>query len=274
MRLVPRRWSNELWVCSIRGHVTPAASALRLGPGDDALGRDLDTDTRLVRCLRCDDWTEVAVPPAGTEGYDVVPSLDQLDLPRRGQALEDAIVLRLIAIERGIHGVLFTVLAVALLFVRLDLGRIRTWAATLRTDLTGAIDNTGTSGHTRLARELASLSHLQKNTIDVLLVTAVLYAVVESTEAVGLWHEKRWAEYLTVVATAGFLPFEILEAHRPGHGAATDRPDRQPGHPRLPPVGQAPLRAAGGGAATHGAIRGLGGHRPEGSDGGRRAGRP
>ncbi len=35
--------------------------------------------------------------------------------------------------------------------------------------------------------------------------------MVESTEAVGLWHEKRWAEYLTVVATAGFLPFEILE---------------------------------------------------------------
>ena len=37
------------------------------------------------------------------------------------------------------------------------------------------------------------------------------YAVIESTEAVGLWRERRWAEYLTVVATAGFLPFEIRE---------------------------------------------------------------
>ena len=27
----------------------------------------------------------------------------------------------------------------------------------------------------------------------------------------GLWKERRWAEYLTVVATAGFLPFEIRE---------------------------------------------------------------
>ena len=35
--------------------------------------------------------------------------------------------------------------------------------------------------------------------------------MVEGSEAVGLWLEKRWAEYLTAVATAGFLPFEIRE---------------------------------------------------------------
>jgi hypothetical protein len=34
---------------------------------------------------------------------------------------------------------------------------------------------------------------------------------VEWTEAIGLWRERRWAEYLTVVATAGFLPFEVDE---------------------------------------------------------------
>lgn len=27
----------------------------------------------------------------------------------------------------------------------------------------------------------------------------------------GLWYAKRWAEYLTVVATAAFLPLEIYE---------------------------------------------------------------
>ncbi len=140
-----------------------------------------------------------------------MPPLDQLDLPRRGKSLEDAILLRLIAIERGIHGVLFTLLAIALVVVRLDLGHIQRWATSLRTDLSGAVDNTGTSGHTRLARELTALSHLHQGTVTVLLITALAYAVVESTEAVGLWHEQRWAEYLTVVATAGFLPFEILE---------------------------------------------------------------
>jgi uncharacterized membrane protein (DUF2068 family) len=41
--------------------------------------------------------------------------------------------------------------------------------------------------------------------------TAIVYSVVEGVEAVGLWLEKRWAEYLTAVATAGFLPFEVHE---------------------------------------------------------------
>ena len=27
----------------------------------------------------------------------------------------------------------------------------------------------------------------------------------------GLWNEKRWAEYLTVVVTASLIPFEIYE---------------------------------------------------------------
>ncbi len=211
MRVVPRRWSNERWICSIRGHLTPAAQAARLGPSDTELGIDREGGRRLVRCLRCDDWVEVTVPAPGNEAFAVVPPLDELDLPRRGKSLEDAIVVRLIAIERGIHGVLFTLLAIALVVVRFDLGHIQRWAASLRTDLAGAVDNTGTSGHTRLARELTALSHLRQGTVTVLLITALAYAVVETTEAVGLWHEKRWAEYLTVVATAGFLPFEILE---------------------------------------------------------------
>jgi uncharacterized membrane protein (DUF2068 family) len=211
MRLVPRGWSNETWICSIRGHVTPAAGAARLRDTDRALGLDAGDGHRLSRCLRCDDWVRTPVPEADAARYVVIPPLDELDLPRRGKSLDDAILLRLIAIERGIHGVLFTLLAVALIIVRIDLGPIRRWADSIRTDLTSTVVNTGDAGHTRLARELGSVGRLQVDTVDVLLVTAVLYAVVESTEAIGLWHEKRWAEYLTVVATAGFLPFEIIE---------------------------------------------------------------
>ena len=37
------------------------------------------------------------------------------------------------------------------------------------------------------------------------------YALLEAVEAFFLWQGKRWAEYLTVVATAAFLPLEIYE---------------------------------------------------------------
>ena len=42
-----------------------------------------------------------------------------------------------------------------------------------------------------------------------LVVTA--YAALEATEMVGLWFNKRWAEYLTLVATTLLVPLEIYE---------------------------------------------------------------
>jgi len=37
------------------------------------------------------------------------------------------------------------------------------------------------------------------------------YAALEASEMVGLWMSKRWAEYLTLVATAVLIPIEIYE---------------------------------------------------------------
>jgi uncharacterized membrane protein (DUF2068 family) len=211
MRLVPRRWHNETWVCSIRGHVAPASQAERLRPEDAALGVDLDDGTRMARCLRCDLWLRTEPPTADAVTFEVIPPLAELDLPRRGKPLEDAILLRVIAIDRGIHGVLFGLLAIGALIVKLDLPRIQAWAHSLLSDINGTLDNTTSAGHVRLSRELERLLDVRSGELTVLLVTATIYAVIESTEAYGLWRERRWAEYLTVVATAGFLPFEIRE---------------------------------------------------------------
>ena len=52
---------------------------------------------------------------------------------------------------------------------------------------------------------------MRSGSLRVVAFTAAVYCVLEGTEAVGLWKERRWAEYLTAVATAGFLPFEIIE---------------------------------------------------------------
>jgi uncharacterized membrane protein (DUF2068 family) len=40
------------------------------------------------------------------------------------------------------------------------------------------------------------------------------YAALFLTEGVGLWLRQRWAEYLTTIATASFIPLEIYELGR------------------------------------------------------------
>lgn len=43
-----------------------------------------------------------------------------------------------------------------------------------------------------------------------------IYAALDLTEGIGLYLEKPWAEWLTLLVTASFLPWEILEvAHGP-----------------------------------------------------------
>lgn len=45
-------------------------------------------------------------------------------------------------------------------------------------------------------------------------ILAFAYAVLFAVEGVGLWKAKRWAEYLTIIATSSFVPFEVYELMR------------------------------------------------------------
>ena len=49
------------------------------------------------------------------------------------------------------------------------------------------------------------------NHVTLLAVSAILYAALEGTEGVGLAMRRRWAEYLTVIATGILIPFELYE---------------------------------------------------------------
>jgi len=211
MRLVPRRWKNETWVCSMKGHVVPAERAERLRPEDANLGTDLDDGTRVSRCLRCDLWIRAEPPATADAAFEVIPPLGELDLPRRGKPLEEAIFLRLIAIDKMIHGFLFTVAAITLIIVELKLPRIQTWAQSLFDDVNGTLDNTARGSHSLIAGQLEKVLHLDSSELLVVLTVLIAYAVSESVEAYGLWRERRWAEYLTVIATSGLLPLEIRE---------------------------------------------------------------
>lgn len=58
------------------------------------------------------------------------------------------------------------------------------------------------------------LMDLSPHKIMLAAALACTYAVLYATEGIGLWLQKRWAEYLTTVATASLIPFEIWELTR------------------------------------------------------------
>jgi uncharacterized membrane protein (DUF2068 family) len=118
-------------------------------------------------------------------------------------------VLRLIAFDRAIHVVVLSSLALILfLFARHD--------ASLHQDYVDIMNdlNGGKPGESQARGILGYLGkafdYTPRHLIQLgLVVTA--YAALEATEMVGLWLNKRWAEYLTLVATTVLVPFEIYE---------------------------------------------------------------
>ncbi len=58
------------------------------------------------------------------------------------------------------------------------------------------------------------LARLEGSNLPMVEALAFLYAGLFVVEGVGLWMARRWAEYLTIVATSSFVPFEVYELFR------------------------------------------------------------
>lgn len=67
------------------------------------------------------------------------------------------------------------------------------------------------SGHGIVIRWLNDLLGLTPHKFELIGIGAGVYAALFLVEGWGLWRRKRWAEYLTVVATASLIPFEVWE---------------------------------------------------------------
>ena len=205
-----RRTAWELVVCGFRGHVLPADGAAELRPQDWALGFDRD-GVRWCRCLRCDAWVPATAPADPERPHP--PDRSEIEIPTRGQALRDKIVLRLIAIDRILHFLILGILGIAVLALAGQPSTARgnftqVLAAIQRAVGGGPVLN---RGHVGIIGELDKLFTLQTHTLRVLAAVLLGYALLEGIEAVGLWLTKRWAEYLTFIATALLLPFEVYE---------------------------------------------------------------
>ncbi len=55
---------------------------------------------------------------------------------------------------------------------------------------------------------------MSANEVKVVAIGALAYGFLELVEGVGLWLDKLWAEYLTVIATSLLIPLEVYELVR------------------------------------------------------------
>ncbi|MFJ3666482.1 DUF2127 domain-containing protein [Streptomyces sp. NPDC090106] len=186
--------------CARRGHVTYA-------PLEPGLRVRLHAETALGsawRCLRCGDFA--LGEPHGSGPADEAP------LVPRGAVLRDLFVLRFLAVERAVRGVFIVLAAVAVWKFSNSQDAVRRLFDEYLDVLRPVFRHFHYDlDHSPVVDTLRNTFGYRHQTL--LLVAALLlaYALVELVEAVGLWYARRWAEYLTVVATAAFLPLEIYE---------------------------------------------------------------
>ena len=67
------------------------------------------------------------------------------------------------------------------------------------------------SGHQFLTRWIEKLFDFAPSRFALIGAASSVYACVFIIEGWGLWNGKRWAEWLTVIATASLIPFEAYE---------------------------------------------------------------
>ena len=199
----------ELIVCGTGGHELVGLDVAEIRPEDALLVIERD-GVRWHRCLRCDSWLPLPAPEQPTR--QTVPGRDELELPLRGKPLRDRIVLRLIAIDRALHFVVLALLGVAILIFASHRSQLRDEFYKVAT----ALQQTVGGGPVQqekvgLLGELNKLFSLRSSTLHWVGAGVLGYAALEGLEAIGLWFQKRWAEYLTFIATSLFLPLEVYE---------------------------------------------------------------
>ncbi len=203
------RLHYELLVCGARGHQLLGTDVRALRPADAIVAREED-GLRWHRCLRCDSW--LPLPPPRAPSREHIPPRDELELPLRGRPLRDKIVLRAIAVDRAFHVVILAALAVAVFLIASHERQLRDDFYRVLADIQGGVGGGPLqTSHRGLLGRLDELFSLQKGTLRLVGAGLAGLAVLEAAEAVGLWFQRRWAEYLTFIVTTLLLPLEVYE---------------------------------------------------------------
>jgi uncharacterized membrane protein (DUF2068 family) len=114
--------------------------------------------------------------------------------------------IKVIIAERIVKAIVLIALAIGLL-VAGEKGLLTSWASYAQDQLNlDADDGVIVQLLLRLLLLIGSFTH-----VNVLAIAAIAYALLEGTEGVGLAMRRRWAEYLTVIATGILIPYEAYE---------------------------------------------------------------
>ncbi len=190
----------NLRTCSRKGHVTYA-------PDESRLRERLEAGTPLGdawRCLRCGSY--VLGDPHGSGPADDAPVL------LRGKALRSAFVLRLLAVERWVRGVVLILLAIGVFELRStqvslkqvfdrDLRSLRPFFNQIHFNVSDSAT----------VSSIEKTLHAKSSTLTLIGIAVLVYGLLQIAEGIGLWSLKRWGEYVAVVGTTIFIPLEVYE---------------------------------------------------------------
>ncbi|HXP55650.1 MAG TPA: DUF2127 domain-containing protein [Streptosporangiaceae bacterium] len=208
----PRRYRPklryELIGCGLHGHELLGTDAAELRPQDDLFARQFG-GLRWYRCLRCDSW--VALTPPTDPAARFPPDRGEVTPPLRGRPLRDKYVLRVIAVERAFHFLVLSALAAAIFLFASNKVALNADFTKVLNDLQGGLGGPVNRSNHGVVHDLQRLFAISTNNLYLVGIGVAAYACLEGVETVGLWLGKRWAEYLTFIATIIFIPYEIDE---------------------------------------------------------------
>jgi uncharacterized membrane protein (DUF2068 family) len=131
------------------------------------------------------------------------------DLARQGG--EHDLFVRLVIVERLVKAALLIAGAITVVVLG-HRGVLGAWATAAQNNLTW--DGDASLIERLIDRALIKVSFYHH--LTAVAAAIVLYALLEGTEGLGLALHRRWAEYLTVLATGLLIPYEAYEV---AHGA-------------------------------------------------------
>jgi len=143
--------------------------------------------------------TAVPVPAAGPAPPPAAPTARRLDGLRLIALLKYGKALLFLATTYGVHRLLDPA----------TVERLRNFTASV----TDRVDRR------LLERALTFVQGLDANKMHLVIAATTLYTVVALVEGTGLWLRRTWGQWLTVIATASLMPFELWEwfQREPGH---------------------------------------------------------